>query len=114
MRATEMEKSRHSEQRGAILLALHQEYSREMTSTRSLLRALDLLGYPLTGDGLQFHLSLLSDLGYVQIWRARNTPMWRPDRENSLRPDMILFARLMPKGLSLIDGAIPPDPEVTF
>jgi len=114
MGAAEIERARHAEERGAILLALHQEYSRSMTSVKSLSRALDLLGYPITREGLRFHLSLLADLEYTKIWRARDTAMWRADREHEMRADEIVFVRLLPKGLQLIDGAIAADPAVSF
>jgi hypothetical protein len=114
MTADEMEQARHAEERGAILLALHQEYERPMTSVRSLSRGLDLLGIPLSRSGLRFHLALLHDLGYLRIWRACEVAGWRPDRENEVRADDIVFAKLLPRGLQLIDGRIPADVQVTF
>ena len=114
MSITEMEKARHAEERGAILQALRQEYASEMTSVRSLSRALDLLGYPTTAEGLQFHLSLLADKGYVRIWRAKNVPGFRRDRPIAERGDAIVFARMTPSGLALVDGDAPEDVVVTF
>ena len=114
MKANEIEQARHAEQRGAILLALHQDYTRRMTSTVSLRRALDLLGKPMSGPALQFHLCLLSDLGYLQIWRNSDMPGWRNDRDSDLDPELLVFSRLLPKGLQLIDGRIPADPAITF
>jgi hypothetical protein len=111
---TEMEQARHAEQRGAVLQALRNDYTSEMTSVVSLSRALFMIGHSVTIDGLQFHLSLLADSGYARIWRARELPTFRPDRDTNVRPDKIVFARLAPKGLQLIDGKIPADPDVSF
>ncbi len=110
----ELEEARHGLERGAILLALKQGYSQEMVSVGTLARALNLVGTPMTAEGLQFSLSLLADSGYVRIWRARETGAWRPDRAGDVRPDHIVFARLAPKGLRLIDGQAEADPLVTF
>lgn len=109
-----MEDSRHAEQRGAILQALRQDYVNKMTSVKALAGSLDLLGYSMTGEGLQFSLSLLADSGYIAIWRAEDLPGYRSDRINDVRRDVILFARLTPKGLLLIDAKIPADPNVRF
>lgn len=104
MSASEMEKLRHAEERGKILQALQQEYGRAMTSVRSLVGAMDLLGFSMSGSNMQFSLQYLSDRGYVQIWRARELPSWRTDRANENNGEAILFAKLLPLGLQLIDG----------
>lgn len=111
---SEMERARHSEERGVILQALRSDYRSKMTSVKSLGRALFLVARPMTEDGLQFHLNLLADSGYVKIWRVEDLPGWRADREAGSRYDAIVFTRLMPKGLQLIDGAIASDPTVSF
>ena len=111
---SEMEEARHARERGAILEALKQGYDQEMVSTGTLAATLNMLGQPMTRTSLQFSLTLLADSGYVKIWRARDTPAWRPDRQNDVRPDAIVFARLLPRGLSLIDGRIEYDPNVSF
>ena len=110
----QMVEARHAEERGAILGALKQEYGSSMVSVRTLASALNLTGHPMTSSALQFSLTLLADCGYVKTWSARDMGVWRPDRDNDLRPDAILFARLLPHGLALIDGKIPPDPNVSF
>jgi len=110
----DMEAARHNEERGAILYALRQEVGAEMTSVRTLAMALNLAGMPMTHSGLQFSLGLLADAGYVKIWRARDVGAWRKDRLNDVRPEAILFARLLPQGLALIDGKSEPDPNVSF
>jgi hypothetical protein len=111
---SEMERARHAEQRGTILQALRSDYRSRMTSVNSLRGALYLVAQTVTGDSLQFHLSLLADTGYVKIWRAEDLPGFRPDREMNMPADRIVFARLTPKGLQLIDGAIEADPSVSF
>jgi hypothetical protein len=109
-----MELARHKEERGQILLLLRQDYSMEMTSARALGNELDLAGRRMAKSGLQFHLVLLADSGYVRIWRAHDVPGWRSDRQMDESGDTIMFARLTPKGLHLIDGLIAADPAVIF
>ena len=111
---TEVEMARHADERGRILLALHQEYGREMTSVRSLRGALDLLGYSLSQESLEFSLVYLAESGYLKIWRLRDTPAWRPDRDGDASPERIVFAKLLPKGVRLIDGREPADAGVRF
>ena len=110
----EMDEARHAEERGAILCALKQEYGSSMVAMRTLAAALNLTGYPLTNASLQFSLTLLADCAYVRTWTARDMGIWRPDRANEMRPETIVFAKLLPKGLSLVDGKIEPDPNVSF
>jgi DNA-binding transcriptional ArsR family regulator len=109
-----MEEARHAAERGAILLALKQGYDQEMVSVGSLSRALNMVASPMTAEGLQFSLSLLADSEYIKIWRAKAMGQWRADRLNEVKPDTIMFARLLPRGLRLIDGQIEADPLVTF
>ncbi len=99
---------------GAILLALKQAYGRERVTLRELSGTLNLVGSPMTAESLQFSLSLLADSTYVRIWRAKDVGNWRPDRLNDVDPDTIVAARLLPRGLQLIDGNIQADPQVTF
>ena len=110
----ELDEARHASERGAILQALKQGYDQEMVSVGSLASTLNMVGMPMTRESLSFSLSLLADSGYVRIWRAREVGKWRADRMNEMRPDAILFARLMPLGLRLVDGLAAPDPQVTF
>lgn len=111
---TEMELAKHNEQRGVILKALKADFGSKMTSVASLGRALFMVGHSVTPENLQFHLSLLAESGYVKIWRAEDLPTWRSDRQMGVQADKILFARLAPKGLQLIDGVIEADPQVSF
>ena len=101
--------------RGSVLRMLVEDYRAEMTSVRSLLGALDALGESTSAEDLAFDLKYLADAGYVQVWRNRDMPGWRNDRESALgRPEQIRFARLQPKGLQLIDGHTAEDPQVKF
>jgi hypothetical protein len=109
-----MERARHASERGMVLRALYSDFGSRMTGISTLYKALDLLGYSMDIQGLEFHLALLSDLEYVKITRAEDLPGWRSDRPNSGRARAIVFARLMPRGLNLIDGNIPSDPNVSF
>jgi hypothetical protein len=109
-----MEQARHAEERGAILQALKQDYGAKMTSVRALSRALDLVGHGMRPAGMQFALTYLADSQYIQIWRFEDTPGFRADRDSEERRDQIVFARLMPRGLQLIDGQIAADPSVSF
>ena len=114
MSIADVERARHAEERGAILLALSQDYSSRMTSVRALARALDLTGHPMRPEGLQFSLTYLAECDYIRIWRAEELPGWRSDRMNDTRGDTIVFARLLARGLQLIDGQVAPDPSVIF
>jgi hypothetical protein len=113
MRLTEMEEARHARERGAIMEALKQGQM-EMVSIGSLAATLNMVGQPMTRQSLQFSLVLLADSGYVQITRAKDTPAWRPDRANDARPEAVVFAKLLPRGLMLIDGRIAADPLIVF
>lgn len=108
------EAARHYEEKGLVLTALKQDFSREMTSVRSLASALALLGRPMTKQGLQFALVYLAEAEYVKIWRVEDMPGFRADRMSEQNVQTVVFARLLPKGLHLIDGLIPADPSVIF
>ena len=110
----QMEEARHSEERGAILQALKRNYGRDMTSIKSLWRTLNAIGIATSISGLGFHLTYLSDQEYARIWRVRDMPGYRSDRYANGDPEAIVFARLLPRGLLLIDGQIPADPKVIF
>ncbi len=107
---------RHALERGALIRTLKEDYTAEMTSVRALIGALDLQGVSLALKDLCFHLEVLADGGYVRIWRARDMPGFRADRlsESWAKPATILFAKLLPKGLQLLDGLIPEDPSIKF
>jgi DNA-binding transcriptional ArsR family regulator len=111
-----LETQRHYRERGDILRTLKEDYSSAMTSTRNLLGALDAQGISLSEQGLTFHLHYLEDAGYIRVSRVRDMPNFRNDRRSGswMKPDTIMFARLMPKGLHLVDGAIREDPGVVF
>ena len=108
----EMELARKAAERGTLLNTLKQDYLSAMTSVRSLRGALDLQRISLSREDLAFHLVYLSDEGYVQIWRAREMPRFRPGA--GISADEIVFAKLTGKGLRLIDGDCEEDPKVTF
>jgi DNA-binding transcriptional ArsR family regulator len=110
----DIELARYARQRGDILRTLKEDYLYEMTSVHSLIRALDAQGVSLAMDGLEFHLIYLADSGYVRVWRVKELPGFRRDRSPHERPDAIAFAKLLPKGLRLIDGLVPEDPAVSF
>lgn len=114
MNMQEVEKQRHALERGDILRTLKEDYQSSMTPVRTLRGALDAQGVSLSHDDLAFHLSYLSDGGYVRLWRARDLPGFRSDRERFLKPDAVMFAKLLPKGLQLLDGLIAEDPSVKF
>lgn len=114
-RQSELEKARHASERGDILRTLKEDYSREMTNLGSLLRALDAQGVALGLESLCFHLQYLADSGYVQIWRTRDLPGFRTDRAHVAgHPDAIRFAKLLPRGLQLLDGLVPEDVSIAF
>jgi hypothetical protein len=111
---SEMTQARHAEERGAILHALQQDYTHRMTSLRVLGHALFLTGCAITPDGLRYHLSLLEASGYLRLWRQEDMPGFRTDREMGIDGAEIAFAKLLPKGMQLIDGQIAADPSVSF
>jgi hypothetical protein len=113
---TVLEKARHAIEKGAILRTLKEDYSSEMTSIRALLLALDAQNVPLSRRDLDFHLSYLEGQRYIRVWRWRDMPGYRADREliDSPKPSTIVFARLDPEGLRLIDGVADEDPQVIF
>jgi len=113
---TEIEQARHVRERGDILRTLKEDYLADMTSVESLARALDAQGISLSPEGLVFHLIYLEQQGYVRIWRMRDLPQYRTDRRGRriAKPDAVMFTKLQPKGLQLIDGQIPVDPLVAF
>jgi len=110
----DIEKARWAQERGSILRTLKEDYVREMTSIRSLIRVLDAQGVPLSHDELSFHLRYLADQGYVRILRARDLPGFRRDRPMDVSAETIMFAKLEPRGLQLLDGLIAEDPSVAF
>lgn len=114
MKIIQLEQQRHAEERGAILRSLQEDYGREMTTVRSLSGALDLQGYPLSVESLQFSLQYLADQGYLKAIRAGEIPAYRRDRMGAGNPETILFVKLLPKGIQLLDGMAAEDPRVRF
>jgi hypothetical protein len=113
---TEVEAARHASERGLILRTLKEDYITPMTSVNALGRALDSMGVSLAPSSLDFHLVYLAQQQYVQIWRASDMPGHRTDRA-ALRycdPNAIVFAKLLPRGLQLVDGDIGADSKVAF
>jgi hypothetical protein len=108
------EAARHAEEKGAILLALKHTYASTTTSVRSLWRQLDMMGHSMRPTALEFALRYLSDRGYIKIWRARELPNWRDDRPMDVNGDAIVYTRILPEGLLLIDGEAQADPKVIF
>jgi len=110
----DVEQARWAGERGNVLRTLKESYVQEMTSVGSLIRVLDAQGTSLSQEDLEFHLRYLVDQGYLQIWRARDMAGFRADRPSRVKPSTMMFARLLPKGLQLIDGLIAEDPSVAF
>lgn len=110
----EADRVRHAKEKGGILLALKEEYSGRATRVADLVRVMDLLGYPMTGENMQFSLQYLADDGYVLITRACDMPGFRRDRMGSGAADMIVMAKITPRGIRLIDGTEPENAGVGF
>jgi hypothetical protein len=113
---TEIEKARHAHERGEIIRTLKADYSSEMTALSGLRRALDLQGISLSQQDLEFHLTYLEEQGYARVWRARDLPGHRLDRQvpGWMKAGTIMFAKLLPRGLQLLDGLVGEDPSVAF
>lgn len=114
MNVSDLELMRHAAEKGAVLTALAQEYAREMVSVRSLYGALEITGTPMSMEGLQWALNYLADSGYVRIWRLKDLPTHRADRMMPGNVDTIVFAKLLPLGVQLMDGRAPADPGIRF
>lgn len=110
----DLDQARHARERGEIIRTLKEDYAARMTSVGTLLRALDALGTSLTPDSLAFHLEVLAEQEYIQVWRAKDMPGYRRDRPGTDRPATIKFCKLRARGLQLLDGLIAEDPLVAF
>ena len=106
-----MDQARHAMERGQIVRLLQEDYAARMTTALTLLRALDALGYSLSPEGLAFHLEILAEKGYIQVWRAKDRKGYRRDR--GARPETIEFAKLTARGVELLDGLVE-DGQVAF
>jgi|GEM_PF-3415481 len=105
---------KQARRKGDIIRILYEDYTSAMTSVGSLAGALDMLGESVSPDSLQFHLVYLAQQSYIQIWRVRDLPGWRRDRIGVGPAEQIRFAKLLPRGLQLLDGNCPEDPQVKF
>ena len=114
MSMAELEHHRHAEERGNLLRLLKENYTTGLTTVGSLAGAMDMLGQSMSLESLRFQLQYLEDQGYVQLKRNRDMPGWRSDRIAMGRADEVRFARLLPRGLMLIDGRVGEDPMVRF
>jgi hypothetical protein len=113
---TDVELARHAAARGSIIRTLAEDYTSAMTSVRTLVGALDAQGISLSQADIEFHLQYLADSGYVQVFRAKEMPGFRSDRRvrEWVKPDTMMFCKLLPKGLQLLDGRIGEDPLIRF
>lgn len=114
MSMAEIEKQRHASQRGDIIRVLCEDYRSTMTAVGNLSGTLDSLGTSISMESLCFHLTYLADSEFIKIWRTRDMPGWRTDRSNRGSADDIRFAKLLPRGLQLLDGICAADPGVKF
>lgn len=114
MSGNDMALLREAQERGALLRVLAQDYARVRTPFSSLAGALDLLGFPMTVETLQWALIYLSDRGYIRVWRASDERTYRSDRVGTQIADMVVFAKLLPEGKLLLDGRRAEDPGVRF
>ena len=114
MNMAELEYQRHAEQRGNLLRLLKENYTIGLTTVNSLAGAMDILGQSMSLESLRFQLQYLADQGYVKLLRNRDMPGWRADRITLGRADEVRFAKLLPKGLMLLDGRVEEDPMVRF
>jgi hypothetical protein len=110
----DLEKTRKAQERGDVLRTLAEDYAAEMTSVRTLIGTMDVMGIPLERSDLEAHLVYLAQQGLVELWRARDMPSFRTDRENGISPHALLFAKLSAKGLQLITGVAEADSMVIF
>lgn len=111
---SELDNERHAHERGEIIRVLMADYGQRMTTVVALLRALDALGHSLTPNGLVTHLTMLEEREYVKLWRAKDRPGYRRDRNGTTKPDTVEFCKLTVRGIELLDGRIAEDAMVTF
>lgn len=106
-----------AEQRGYILLALetYHSYGSSMALVNGIAARLEEKGLVIRGrSALDACLLDLSERGYVEVLRAEELPWYRGvPFLMALRPDELLLAKVLPKGLELLNG-LTRDPEVKF
>lgn len=105
---TDME--RHRTERGMILRLLAAGNQSRFVPRGALMRMMDRSGYPVSSQGLEFHLSYLTEQGYLTAKLARDVP-GHLDLDSRLAPDDIVFVKLAAKGLQLLNNPSL-DPEV--
>ena len=111
------ERIRTTFQRGNILTALRAEFTREKTPAAVLFHTVASLVAGLTRNEFDDHLTYLEGKEYIRLWHQRDMEEERDDRQPSdrdVRSDDIRFARLLPKGVDLLEGSIPADPGIDF
>ncbi len=93
---------RHRTERGIILHLLAADDA-EWTAIRTLWRLMDRRGFPVSQDGLQFHLRYLLGRNYIAIRRVRDMEESGLFDTGSMSPDQILFVQMAPDGLAVIN-----------
>jgi len=99
--------------RGKILQVLKEYYTDEFTEVTLICSTLG----DMSVERLAFHLTYLEQQEYVRIWRWRDLQTHRSDRtppSADYDPNQMRFAKLLPKGVQLLEGGIPPDPVIKF
>ena len=92
-------KERRRLERGIILQLLVHD-TNEWTAFQSLVRMMDMRGYPVSNDGLTFHLGrYMQPKGYVALRRARDVEHC----PEGIHPDKILFVQIAPDGLNVVN-----------
>jgi hypothetical protein len=106
---------RKASERGSILRMLCDDYGKGMTSIGNIASALDLLGQGVSAESLSFHLVYLEDQQYIRLVRTFEMPGYRRERlSGDAKPDDIRFAKMLPRGVQLVNGQIADDPAVKF
>ncbi len=102
--ATQIERRRT--ERG-ILLRLLVANDAEWMAFRALWRLMDRSGFPLSLNALEFHLRYMQGRGYVEVSRVRDMEAQELlEGDGSLSPDQILFVKLAPDGLSILNRSV--------
>lgn len=114
MTLSKIEQQRHAEEKGKILTILHEQYGNQLTTVRSLVGTMDLMGFPMSRDTVRFALQYLQDRGYIEVRRTRDQPGYRSDREWEGDPNAPVTVGLRADGVLLINGQMPADPAVIF
>lgn len=108
-----VKRNQRSAGRGKILQVLLEDYVTERTRIGMLIQALP----DRSPQEVYFDLTYLEQQEYVRVWRERDLELHRRDRmpdDDDWKPSDMVFAKLLPRGLQLVEGAIPGDPLVVF